>query len=124
MKDKVAEANSKKYLKAPSIEEISAFIDELGVTDLQFERFYEIPYRTMGKVRNGQVNFPTRYWHFVYEKVIPTYGLSVQGNVQNSPITKSNGKRKPITKSYTETATSNERLGGLITKINDKDDSL
>lgn len=76
MKDKQAEANLKKYLKAPTVIEISNFIKELGITDVQFERYYKIGKRTIGRIRNNQQNLPPKYWHFIYEKIVPTYGLT------------------------------------------------
>lgn len=68
--------NLRKYLKAPTIEQVSSFIKELGVSDVQFERFYEMKIGTMKKLRSGYRNLPRKFWHFIYEKKVPTYGLS------------------------------------------------
>ena len=67
--------NVHKYLKAPSLAEIDAFIKELGISDLQFERYYEMPFRTINKIRTGQNDLARKYWHFIYEKIVPDYGL-------------------------------------------------
>lgn len=67
--------NVHKYLKAPSLAEIDAFIKELGITDAQFERYYEMPFRIMSKIRNGSKPFPKKYWHYVYEKIVPQYAV-------------------------------------------------
>jgi hypothetical protein len=66
--------NVKKYLKAPTAEQVIEFVEELGVTDVQFERFYQMKPETIKKVRNGYRNLPKKFWHFVYEKIVPTYG--------------------------------------------------
>ena len=65
--------NVHKYLKAPSITEIDAFIKELGISDYQFERYYRMAFRTMNKVRTGYRPLPRKYWHYIYEKKLPEY---------------------------------------------------
>lgn len=89
--------NVHKYLKAPSLTEIDAFIKELGITDAQFERYYEMPFRIMGKVRNGSKPFPKKYWHYVYEKIVPQYAIpytkKLNSKVHSKVHTKPKGKK-------------------------------
>jgi hypothetical protein len=68
--------NVKKYLKAPTAEQVIEFVEEVGVSDLQFERFYEMSNETIKNVRRGYRQLPKKYWHFIYEKIVPTYGIS------------------------------------------------
>jgi len=68
--------NVHKYLKAPSLAEIDAFIKELDITDAQFERYYKMPDRTISKIRFENRPLPKRFWHFIYEKIVPQYSLS------------------------------------------------
>lgn len=90
--------NVHKYLKPPSLAEIDAFVKELGITDAQFERYYGIPFRMMGKVRNGSKPFPKKYWHFVYEKIVPQYAIpytkKIKSKVPSNVLPKS--KRRKV----------------------------
>lgn len=85
MEDYQAQINKRKYLKAPSVIEITEFITELGISDLQFERYYELPFRTIGKIKNYQQNLPAKFWHLIYEKIVPIYGLS-ESRLVLSPV--------------------------------------
>lgn len=76
-------ANVKKYLRQPTVQEVDSFIKELGITDVQFERFYKIPPKTMARFRMGFRPFPKKYWHFVYEKIVPTYGIGYKNSVNS-----------------------------------------
>jgi hypothetical protein len=59
--------NSSKYLKAPSIEQIKKVIDAHGVVTPQFERFYDMPEKTLQKTLRGERSVPVKYWHIFYE---------------------------------------------------------
>lgn len=76
-KDKIKEENSRKYLKPPSSVQIDEFLHELGVTTAAFERFYGIPIGTIRKIRHGDNGriLPMKYWHIIYEKIKPAYGV-------------------------------------------------
>lgn len=69
--------NVKKYLKAPTAEQVIEFVEEVGVSDMQFERFYEMAPFTIKKIRCGYRTLPKKYWHFIYEKKVPVYGIGV-----------------------------------------------
>jgi hypothetical protein len=71
-----------KYLKAPSLTEIDAFIKELGISDLQFERYYRMASRTIDKVRRGYRPLPRKYWHYIYEKSLPEYAIGYKLNTK------------------------------------------
>jgi hypothetical protein len=65
----------KKYLKSPTNDEIRSFIKEVGVGVIQFERFYNIPKRTLILVLGGHRGLPAKYWPIFYERKIPSYGV-------------------------------------------------
>lgn len=65
----------KKYLKAPSYDQIFGFIDELGVSYSQFERYYLIPYGVIRHVKRGVRNLPIKFWPIIYERIVPQYGM-------------------------------------------------
>lgn len=81
----ISDKNRAKYLKAPSILEIDTFIKELQVSDAQFERFFGMPFNTMGVVRNGQRKLPAKYWHIVYEKIVPAYSKLHEETIAKKP---------------------------------------
>lgn len=64
-----------KYLKAPSPQEIREFIEKIGVSKSQFERYYDIPSGMMKKCANGHQPLPVKYWPIFYEGKVPSYGL-------------------------------------------------
>lgn len=76
----IAVINKKKYLEAPSWHKIEEFIAELGVSYHHFERFYGLSYHTLTQVKAGTRRLPSRYWHFIYEKIKPTYGSGFYEN--------------------------------------------
>jgi hypothetical protein len=99
-----------KYLKAPSNEEIRGFIKELGVGVIQFERFYNIPKRTLILVLGGHRGLPVKYWPIFYERKVPTYGLNwVKSNKKK---VKSN-KKKRVTPNVTGKDVQDDRLNKL-----------
>lgn len=106
MKSQQELSNLKKYLKPPSIIEISEFIRELGISDLQFERYYELPFRTIGKIKNAQQNLPAKFWHLIYEKIVPVYGLS-ESTLVLSPV---QSKKNKTLKKATKTAESTKKV--------------
>lgn len=68
--------NLEKYLRAPDLEQIMAFVKELKVKARQFERFYGIPDGTIRQIKQGNRELPPKFWHIVYEKIKPTYGVA------------------------------------------------
>ena|ERR1700690_3351573 len=62
------------YLKAPPLEETLSFVEELGISDTQFERFYKMGKGMMKQIRNGYKPLPTIMWPIVFEKIVPQYG--------------------------------------------------
>lgn len=85
--------NVHKYLKAPSLVEIDAFINELGISDLQFERYYEMTPRTISRIRAQHIQLPRRFWHYVYEKIVPEYAVSYYKRTRSSAS--KNASNKP-----------------------------
>lgn len=70
----VAEINRKKYLVAPTWEQIESFISELGVKMYHFEKFYHISFNTLTQVKAGTRQLAAEHWHIVYERIKPAYG--------------------------------------------------
>lgn len=102
--------NRKRYLKAPTVEQVNNFIEELGVSALQFERFYGIPDHTIPRIRVGTRDFPRKYWHIIYEKIVPTYGDGYAKAMSlKKKVTK---KKKPAIKKKVTTSSDN-RLSSL-----------
>ena len=59
--------NAKRWLKPPTIEQIDAVVKKSGVSELQFERFYNIYPGCIKKVRFGGYRVPVQYWHIFLE---------------------------------------------------------
>lgn len=70
----LARENRKKYLKAPTWEQIESFINELETSVNQFEGFYDIPTNTLNQVKSGARKLPSAYWGIIYAKIKPAYG--------------------------------------------------
>ena len=91
--------NVHRYLKPPSLAEVDAFIKELGVSDSQFERFYRMPKKTISRIRAQQINLQKKYWHYIYEKIVPQYTIPYTKKkvVDSTKIsTKRNNDRKVV----------------------------
>ncbi len=73
-------ANKSKYGAPPTWEQIYAFIKETGMSMYHFERFYGIPYNTLTQVKSGKRNLFSAYWHIIYEKIKPAYGVGFIGD--------------------------------------------
>lgn len=72
----IAFENKSKYLKAPTFAQIREFMDELGISTLtRFERFYGIPHSTLRMISYGGRELPAKFWHIIYEKIKPAYGV-------------------------------------------------
>lgn len=98
--DLLAKANREKYLKAPTIEEIEAFMAKLGVTAPQFEMFYGIKPDTIRQIRVGERNLPCKWWHFIFEEIVPKYGAvsnfeKPKRTIYNNVTLKSQAPKKP-----------------------------
>lgn len=70
-----ARENRKKYLKAPTPEQVKEFVTELQVSSRQFETFYGIPTNTILQVVSGSRNLPAKFWDIIYERKKPAYGV-------------------------------------------------
>lgn len=90
--------NVHKYLKAPSITEIDNFIKDLGISALQFERYYRMSFRTIDKVRRGYRPLPRKFWHYIYERKLPEYALNYKSSSKTNarPLARHNSTRKKI----------------------------
>jgi len=73
-----------KYLKPPSHDEIFSFIDELGVTYTQFERYYSIPYSVIRSIKCGNRHLPVKFWPIIYERIVPQYGIEFLRATKNA----------------------------------------
>lgn len=73
----VAEQNRAKYLHAPPYKMIEKYVK--GYLKLksmkQFEKFFGIPSGTLILVNMGLRELPAKFWHIVYEKLRPNYGV-------------------------------------------------
>lgn len=88
----------KKYLKSPTNDEIRNFIKEVGVGVIQFERFYNIPKRTLVLVLGGHRGLPAKYWPIFYERKIPSYGVGwVKSNKEQTKSKKARGVTTQVT---------------------------
>lgn len=63
-----AEENKKKYLHAPTIQQIDEFVKECKVSYYRFELFFGIARGTIKDVRAGKKEFPVKYWHIIFER--------------------------------------------------------
>lgn len=59
--------NKFKFLKAPTIEQIEEVVKKAGVSEAQFERFYNIFDGAIRQHRHGHRTIPARYWHLFLE---------------------------------------------------------
>lgn len=83
----LAKINEKKYLYPPTWSQIQSFIDELGVSLSQFEKFYFIPHHMMCQVKSGAKKFPKYAWGYIFEKIKPTYGIGfLEEHIQTETI--------------------------------------
>lgn len=67
--------NKSKYAQPPSWEQIQELITEMKMDMYSFERFYGIPYNTLTQIKTGKRSLAADYWHFIYEKIKPAYGV-------------------------------------------------
>lgn len=67
--------NKSKYAQPPSWEQIDTFLKEMNMGMYHFEKFYGIPYNTLTQIKSGAKRLPPAYWHFIYEKIKPAYGM-------------------------------------------------
>lgn len=88
-----------KYLKAPTLQEIRSFIDEVGVTVIQFERFYNMPKRTLFLTLGGHRALPVKYWPIFYDRIIPAYGAQwVKSQQEKSKSPQKSGYTRNVTR--------------------------
>lgn len=83
MRNPIALQNSKRYLKAPTVEEIDLVLKHLGVTAAQFERFFNVYTNCIAQLHMGtranvtndngtyERKLPRKYWHLIFEN-LPT----------------------------------------------------
>lgn len=99
-------------MKAPTYDQVKAFISELGITAAQFERFYGIAKGTMKQVKFGNTTLPAKHWHIIYEKIKPAYGV---GYFEAPPKKKAPAEKKDEPK---VDLSRNELLNQLKNKLN------
>ena len=76
----IGDINKRKYAKPPTWEQIESFIEELSINRYAFERFYGIPYHTLTQVKAGTKQLGSAYWHIIYERIKPAYGVGFIGD--------------------------------------------
>lgn len=86
MEDIVGELNKAKYAHAPSWEEIESLIKETGMCLAHFEKFYGMPFKTLNHVKMGDRHLASKFWHFIYERIKPTYGAGFIGDYSPKEI--------------------------------------
>lgn len=111
----IAKINRNRYLKAPSINVIQEFLDFLQAKDSELERFLGIKRGTISCIRIGERKMPTRCWHWVYEKKLPSQSKSI---IKNKSFSIAAPKKNPKVK---QTYGNNKTLGILnnLKKEND-----
>ena len=82
-KNVIANENLSKYLKPPDWKQIEEFIIELETNMYKFEKFYGIPFNTLTQVKAGTKRLPPKFWHFIYEKIKPNYGVGFISDYTN-----------------------------------------
>lgn len=109
----LGDLNRRKYAKAPSWEQIDAFISELGMSFNHFEKFYGIPYNTITQIKSGQRELSSPYWHYIYERIKPAYGVGfIEDYTTNRP---KNRIKVLLTNKLTEHSDgeAQSRIGGI-----------
>jgi hypothetical protein len=82
---------------------IMDFLKELNVTASAFEKFYGIPQGTIKVIKHGDRNLPARYWHIIYEKIHPKFGVGFASEVVIPSEKRPSNRRKVlVTKSVTK----------------------
>lgn len=61
--------NKIKYKKPPTIEQINTHVKHMDMTTPHFERYFGIPYGTIGKIRCGERELPVKFWNIIYKKM-------------------------------------------------------
>jgi hypothetical protein len=93
----------KKYLKSPTIQEIQSFIKEVGVSVIQFERFYNMPKRTLFLTLGGHRALPVKYWPIFYDRIIPAYGAQwVKDQQEKAKSSQNTPQKSGYTRSVTQ----------------------
>ena len=96
----LGDLNRRKYAKPPSWEQIDAFISDLGMSFNHFEKFYGIPYNTVTQIKSGQRELSSPYWHYIYERIKPAYGVGfIEDYTTNRP---KNRIKAPLTNALIE----------------------
>ena len=109
--DDIKYDNLTKYLKSPTLEQVEEFRLELGITKLQFERYYGMPRRTLNKLITDTGGLPVKFWHIIYEKIVPTYGIGFKGELDRKKKEKA---KKVFTKERKQKVIlKSDRLEGL-----------
>lgn len=76
--------NNKKYTGPPTIEIIESVVTKFNVSEAQFERFFGLSYGTIKKVRFGERDMPSKYWHFFFD---PQYNIVRRTDFGKSVVT-------------------------------------
>lgn len=80
----VAHINREKYLKAPTWEEIDSFLKSKKIKMSSFEKFYGLPESTLRHVKTGTRELPAKFWHIIYNQIVPSYGVGFLEPVDNT----------------------------------------
>lgn len=91
-------------------------MDEIGIKKMtHFEKFYGIPRASLCAAKSGTFHLGTAYWHIIFEKINPKYGVGFIGDytheiLKGKPREK---KRKPKKKIKKITEHNPDRLLSL-----------
>lgn len=91
--------NTTKYGQPPTWEEIESFLAELHMNMYHWERFFGVPANVLTQVKSGTKPLPRYAWHFVYERIKPTYGAGFIDDY--SANANKNSKKTGLTKKLT-----------------------
>ncbi len=70
--DNQVEINLKKFAKPPTAEQIDNFLKEIDIKQYRYERIVGMRRGTFHDAKIGYRSLPIKYWHLVYNKIIPT----------------------------------------------------
>lgn len=110
------EQNKKKYLASPTHKQVIEFVKEFGVSCAQFERFWGWPEGVIKKIPFK--GLPAKYWHVIYEKIKPAYGIGYASKHMAKSVIKKPTKQKKIATTNQQSHTNELLLERLNKQLN------
>lgn len=90
--DNQVEINLRKFAIPPTPEEINAFFEEIKIKPHRYEKIIGMRRGTFYDARVEYRALPIKYWHLVYNKIIP----SPKNNTLKKPSRQSTRKHKVV----------------------------